>query len=166
PGHLLPVVQVRRCDRLRPPGQTRRVAEQVGDGDPVLAVRGELRPVPRYRRGKGDLAAIGDQQHGQRRHGLRAGVDVDDRVLLPRPGPGRVGEPAPQVNHRLAVDVHTHRGTHLGAAGQTLLEHRTHRREPVIHEALHGPQYPATGRDRSTGYQDFMGWTVPWYSVP
>jgi ABC-type glutathione transport system ATPase component len=108
------------------------VAQQVGDGDPVLAAGGELRPVPRHRRGQVDLTAVGEQQRGQRRHGLGAGVDVDDRVLPPRPGPGRVGEPAPQVDHRPAVDVHAHRGAHLGAAGQTRFEHRAHRREPVI----------------------------------
>nr|BFE61041.1 hypothetical protein GCM10020063_055670 [Dactylosporangium thailandense] len=71
---------------------------------------------------------------------------------MPRARPGRVGVPAPQIDHRFAVDGDAHRRADLGIARKTLFEHRANGREPLIHEPLHGAEYPAAGRAAATEY--------------
>ena len=55
----------------------------------ALAVGGELGPVLGDRRVQVELAPVGEDQAGQRRHRLGRRPDVDDRVPLPRHRPAR-----------------------------------------------------------------------------
>ena len=102
-GNLLPVVKVAIGNRLVPVRQARRVAHQVADLDLRLSVGSELRPVASHRRLEIQLAAVGEQKGYQGRHGLRGGVDVDDRIGLPGARTRFVGPTAPEINHRLAI---------------------------------------------------------------
>ena len=81
------------------------MAQDVADFDAVLAIRGELRPVRRYRRERIETAAVDEQQGGQRSDVLGAGEDIDDRVPGPFPGFGTVGIASPDIHHELALDI-------------------------------------------------------------
>src|SRR5438477_122684 len=79
------------------------MGEQVPDLDALLAARFELGPVPGHRGVELDLAAVGQQEYGQRRHRLGRRPDVGDRVALPRLLAGLVLGAGPDVDDRLAV---------------------------------------------------------------
>ena len=127
---LRPVVQVGDRHRLVPGRQPGRVRQQVPDLDVLLARGGELGPVPGHRRGQVEVAAVGQDQRTQRRHRLGGGTGVEDGVALPGRGACRVGVTAPQVDHRLAVQVHRHRGADVMRL-QRLLQRLPHSAEPV-----------------------------------
>ncbi len=94
---LLPVEEVVDRHRFLPARDAGGVRQQVAHPDVLLAVGGELGPVrgDRLRQGR----AVRDRSASARpaRHGLGARPDVDDRVLAPRDGLGRVAWP-PQMS--------------------------------------------------------------------
>jgi hypothetical protein len=65
-----------------------------------------------------ELAPVGEQEGGEGGHGLGRRVDVDQGVGLPGPGPGRIGEAAPDVDHERPV----HRGGQGGADIEAVLQ--------------------------------------------
>ena len=77
----------------------------MGDRHVLFAGRLELGPVARDRRVGVELAPVGQHQRAQRGHGLGGRPDVGDRVALPRRRAFGVDGAAPEVDHRLAVDV-------------------------------------------------------------
>src|SRR6185295_17820022 len=76
-------------------------------------------------------------------------IDVDDRVLFPGTRLGRIGEAAPQIDHRLALDRRAERRADIAPARQVALELRAHRFEFVVRETLNfalGHVRPFSGR--------------------
>ncbi len=130
--HLVPVVQVLGRHRFLPARQAGRVGHHVADEHAVLAVRGELRPVAGDGCVEVELAPIGEHQCRYEGHGLGGGPHVDDRVPLPRHRLVPVGESAPQIDDRLAVEIDRNRRPHVDALGEVGGERLTHRREPVV----------------------------------
>gem|GEM_PF-4955572 len=135
-GHLLPVIDVLRFQRLLPTREAGTVAHQVADFDPALSVGGELRPIARDRRVEVELPTVGDQQRGQRRHRLGRGIDVDDGVALPGARARFVGEATPDVDHRLAVQRDAEGCADVLAAREVGLELLAHGREFVFHTSV------------------------------
>ena len=105
--------------------------------DVLLAVGGELRPVRGDRCVQVEQAAFGKNQRGQARYGLRARPDVDDGVLAPRDGLGRIGVAAPDVEHRFTVDVDRDRGAHLCTAAEFFGQGVGDLVEPGVGMAVH-----------------------------
>jgi len=116
-GHGGPVVELLERELLGPGREPGRVAEDVPDEHAALAGGGELGPVRRHGGVQVDRSAVGQQQDAQRGHGLGRGPHGGDGVSLPRDGAGRVGVAAPEVDHRLAVDVDGR-----GGAGAVLVQ--------------------------------------------
>jgi hypothetical protein len=103
-GDLVPVVEVGLGEGLFPAGKAGGMGHELGDGDGGLPVRRELGPVLRHGSIDVELTPVRQEEGGEGGHGLGRRVDVDQGVLLPGPGLGRVGEAAPDVDHELAVN--------------------------------------------------------------
>ena len=126
-----PVVQVRGGQRAVEVRQARGVGQHVPDLHALLARGGELGPVTGHRRGQVQVAAVSEDERAQRRHRLAGRKDARDRVRRPRAGAARVRVPAPEVDHRLAVQVD--RGAGPDVIGvQRLGQRLTHRLEPLV----------------------------------
>ena len=135
-GALVPVLQVGGHQRLVPARQARRVAEQVAHQHALLAVGGELGPVARHRRVQVELAAVGQHQRDQERHGLGGRPHVGDGVALPGSGAGLVGPAAPDVDDQAAVLHDGHRTAHVRAGVDAGRERLGHAGEAVIEAAV------------------------------
>ena len=99
--HRLPRQRLLRREHAVDPGEAGLVREQMADGDVLLAVLAELGPVAHHRRVDVEPTLLGEPVGADRRRSLGRREDQDDRVVVPWP-PGRlVGDPAPQVHHRL-----------------------------------------------------------------
>jgi len=72
----------------------------------------------------------------QRRRPLGARVDDDAGLTVPRPVDGRIGDAAPQVDHRLAVDHDAHRRPELVTLTEVGGERLPHRGEVVVAAAV------------------------------
>ena len=120
--HFLPVIDVFVGHRLIHPGKPRRMAHEVPHLHLVFAVLRELRPVALHRRVEVEFAPVGQQQGGQRGHGLGGGIDVDNGVLLPGQGARPVPITSPKIDHRLAFDADRDAGPHVAALLEVLLE--------------------------------------------
>ena len=93
-------------------------------------------------------------QGAQRCHRLGDGPDVGDRVALPRDRAVRVGEPAPDVHHRLAVHEDSDRGTHVSSVQQRG-QRAGYRGEQIVVGTLnlgHVRNLARCARPRSTGF--------------
>jgi hypothetical protein len=126
-----PVAQVAGGHRAVEVRQARGMGEHVADLHVLLARRGELRPVPGHRRGQVEIAPVGEDQRAQGHHRLGGRPDVGDGVPFPRGGALRIGVPAPQVGHRLAV--HVDRGASADVVlVQRLGQRLAHGLEPLV----------------------------------
>ncbi len=103
-------------------GQSRLVGEDPANGDVALAVRGELGPVAGDRRVEVELAALHQPVDAHGRDALGGGEHERDGVALPGARLVAVGEPAPEVDHRLALEVDAARRPHLVVLGEVALE--------------------------------------------
>ena len=128
--------------------------------DALLAVGGELRPIARDRRLHVELAAVDQHEQAQGDEAFGAGEDHLQGVALPWPSRLRVGDPAPQVDDRLAVAAHRERRAKLAAVAQVLDEHVAHGLEAVGHVAV--DQHLVRTGDRHVSLQPF---TEPWSSA-
>lgn len=108
------VVEVGHGDGRGEAGEPGGVAHDLRHGDLVLAVGGELRPVPGDRRVEVEIAPVGEHQQRGGRHRLGGRPDVHDRVPLPR-GAVLVSIAAPEVDDRLAPQGHAGAGAQLVA---------------------------------------------------
>lgn len=122
--------RLRRSDRVVDRGQPGLVGEQPADGNVLLPVRRELRPVLRDGCVEVQLPALGEQERARGRHGLGGGVDDLQGVVLRGSVVLGIGDPAPQVDHFPTVQVHGDGRAHLLAACQVGRERRTCRVEP------------------------------------
>lgn len=95
------------------------MTKQLAQGYRFLAVGREFRPDPRDRGIQFQLALLDQLQRGHRGKGLGAGKQVDQRVAVPGLLALVVGDASPQIDHRLAADLHTECGAALlGAVEQ------------------------------------------------
>ena len=133
----LPVVNVLDRHRLFPTGEPGAVAHQVPHLHGRLAGLRELRPVLRHRRPEIQLAAVCQQQGGQRRHGLGGGIDVDDGVFQPRLALGGVAAAGPEIDGELAFHCEGEGGAHVSMFGEVALELLPHRREALVAHAMY-----------------------------
>ena len=136
-GGLLPIADVEHRHRLLPTGEPGAVAHQVPHLHGLLAGLRELRPVLRHRRAEVQLAAVCQQQGGQRRHGLGGGIDVDDGVLLPRLAFGGVAAAGPDIDGELAFHREGEGGAHVSMFGEVAVELLPHRREALVARAMY-----------------------------
>ena len=93
------------CGAISQRRLTGLVGEDLPDGDILLAVLGELRPVARDSRVEVDQPTRVGEGNRHRGQALRGGVDEDERVLAPRLGEARIAAAAPEVDHLLAAVV-------------------------------------------------------------
>ncbi len=100
---------------MREPGA---VAQYLPDRDPLLACGGELGPVVRDGSVDVDLAALHEHVCADRGRALRGREDDGQRVRRPLSPTGEIGQAAPDVDHRLPVEVDRAGGTDVA----TLLE--------------------------------------------
>ena len=146
---LVPLVQVRRRERRVETRQPGAVTHHVAHEHAVFAARRELGPVLRDRRVEVEHAPVGEHQHAERRHGLRARVDVDDRVLDPRIAVG-VRDAAPQVDDRLAVDRQRDARTHFESRVEVAFERAADRFETRLTHTV-GVHVPTVGASPHRG---------------
>jgi MFS transporter, ENTS family, enterobactin (siderophore) exporter len=150
PGDLIPVVVVLDAHRRREPGQPGLVAHDLADRDRVLAGRRELRPVPRDRRVRVELAPVDEDVRAQRGHRLGRGPHVRERVLLPPPVPTRVGPAPPQAHDGFAARRDRHARPDLTALGEVFGERLAHRFKTgcarTVNLNLHRPPRPFQSR--------------------
>jgi hypothetical protein len=151
--HLLPVTEVLVGDRRLPPGQAGRVRHEVADLDGLLARRRELGPVVGDGGVEVELAAVGQDQRAQGRHGLGRRPHVGDGVALPRGAVFRVDPAAPEVDDRLALQVDGHGGADIVPCVDVGGEQFFHPAEAVVtgpmhlgHRELPSSGGPAVGR--------------------
>jgi hypothetical protein len=125
-------IQVRdhvSVDRLVQRVQPRLVREELADGDRVLALLRELRPVAAHTFLVVEPATrVGDGE-GHRGQALRGRVDDDHRVLLPRLTGSRVPNAAPQIDHLLTVVIGAAGATQFPSSSEVLGERLAHRLE-------------------------------------
>ena len=106
--------------------QTRLMRQQLADGDSLLALLGELRPVG------GDAFLVVEPAPGMgerqrhRRQALGGRVDENHGVLFPRLAGRLVPHTAPQVNDLLAPVVHATGAAQFVAPGEILSERIAH----------------------------------------
>ncbi|MNE29056.1 hypothetical protein D3C80_1225240 [compost metagenome] len=111
--HGLPVVEGFGGQQLAQGRQARLMAQQLAQGDGLLAGCGELRPITRYGRVQLQLA-LGDQlQDRHCRECLGAGKQIGDGVAVPGTAGVLVCSTGPQVQHGLPTDLHAQRSTAL-----------------------------------------------------
>ena len=96
-------------DRLVEREQPRLVREELADGDALLALLRELRPVPAHPLLVVEPAARVGHRHGHRRQPLGGRVDDDHGVSLPGLASLLVSDSAPEIDDLLAAAI--------GAAG-------------------------------------------------
>jgi hypothetical protein len=113
----------------------------VPDEDAVLAVGRELRPVRGDRCVDVELAAVGEQQGRQRRHGLRRRVDVDDRVAVPRRAVV-VDDATPDVDDQLTVEHDGGRRAHVETGVEVRRQRRPHPLEALVAGPVHLSHVP------------------------
>src|SRR5207253_5272486 len=101
----------------------------------VLALGLEPGPVAGDGRVEVDLAAVGEDQHAQRRHRLRRRPHVDDGVALPRRA-GVVDRAAPQVDDELAVEGDGDRRTDVETVVEVGGERIPEGAEPLVARAV------------------------------
>src|SRR3990167_1323453 len=89
------------------------MAEQVAQGDLVLAGGGELGPVACDWRIQFELALTHQLQGGDCSKGLGTGEQVKDGVAVPGLLTLLVGNPGPQIHHGFTADLHAERHTAL-----------------------------------------------------
>ena len=133
----LPIRQLLGGDRLLPTREARRVAHEVADLDGLLAALRELGPVGGHRRVEVQLLAVGQHQGAHEGHRLGGRPHVGQGVPFPRRALGLVHVPAPDVDHRLAVEVDGHRGSHIGARIETGRERLSHTIETRLAGTVH-----------------------------
>ena len=121
-AHAVPVQGLLRGQPGAGPDHPGAMSHHHCDGDVFLAGLAELRPVRRHRRIQVDLGAVGQQMHAGAGEGLGAGEDAGQRVLGPRPLPGRIGPTAPQVDGQIALDPHRDRGADFAAFDEVPLK--------------------------------------------
>ena len=105
-AHAVPVQGLLRGQPGAGPDHPGAMPHHHRDGDVFLAGLAELRPVRRHRRIQVDLGAVGQQMHAGAGEGLGAGEDAGQRVLGPRPLPGRIGPPPHRLTAR-SPSTHT-----------------------------------------------------------
>ncbi len=120
--HHVPAAPRAGRQRARNRRQRRLMREQVAQRDPRLARLRELRPVSGDGRVELEPPHLGESEHADGGDRLADGVEVDDRVALPRARARAVGVSAPQVDHAAPVDVDRERGADLGAGGEDLAQ--------------------------------------------
>ena len=131
-GDAVPVVEVLALDRLARSAEPGPVAEQPPHRDRLLAGRGELRPVLGDGPVDVDEAPVDELLHGHRHRTLGGRPHVDERVVLPRLGPGGVGPAAPQVDHRSPGDEDAQAGTDVAPLVEVGLEGGADRAEALV----------------------------------
>jgi hypothetical protein len=113
------------------------MGQEIAHGDASFAGLGELRPVPCHRRVEIDAPGLDEAERADCRDRLPDGVEVDDRVAVPGPRARGVGVAGPQIDDRLAPDVHGEGRAHLGARDEDLAERRPYALEPGRADAVH-----------------------------
>src|SRR5205823_4525195 len=104
-----------RFERLAQRGQPGLVAEEHADSHLLLAGLAELGPVARDRGVEVELPPRDQDVGAQGNRPLGAGPEQADGVALPRPARAALGDAAPQVRDRLALDDDADRGADLAA---------------------------------------------------
>src|SRR5580704_3906549 len=135
-GHVVPfegsAVLHRRAQRRH----RRGVVQHHAGGHALLAVPAELRPQLDDRRIEVELAVACQHMGAERRGALGAGEHDAHRVL----GPGRtglgIGDPAPQIDDRLAAHGQADRSADLAVAVEVLLEGFGHALEARLAESV------------------------------
>src|SRR2546425_615824 len=82
----------------------------------------ELGPVASDGRVEIEQAGLDEPKRANGGDSLADGVEVDDRVSLPRSGPRGVGVACPQVDDSVPVDVDGKGSAHLGTGGENFGE--------------------------------------------
>ena len=112
------------------------VGEELANGDALLAVLRELRPVRAHELVVVEQATRVRERESHRGEALGGGEDEDHRVRLPRlPGVG-AADPTPEVDDPLAVAVHAAGSTDLAPAREVLREHFLDGLEALAHRPL------------------------------
>ena len=113
----MPVKQRFRGQRCADCGQARAVAENLTQGNVLLAGLGELRPDIRQCIIQINAAGLHLLQQGDGAQRLGAGKHVDQRILLPDLAVVLVHHPVPEIQHSIAADCDAERRTtRLGIA--------------------------------------------------
>jgi hypothetical protein len=105
------------------------VSQQPADQEALLALGGELGPVGGDRRVQVQFASLDEQQRAGSGRRFGGGINDLQGVVLPRPGGLGIGDAAPQVGHRSAVQVHADRRAHFRAVGEVRRERLADRLE-------------------------------------
>ena len=113
------------------------MAHQMADLDVGFSIGGKFRPVFGNRRIEVEFAAVGQEEGGQRSHGLRGRIDVDDRVLFPGPRLLDIGMATPEVDDGFAILGDAEGRANVCARVQMRLELVPHAFEFIVHESLH-----------------------------
>ena len=100
--------------------QAGAVAEQIADGELLLAGLSELRPVGGHRRINVEQALLDEAVCADGRDALRGREGIDDGVAFPRAISGSVGRAAPKVDDHPAVEHDGKRGADLAALGEVI----------------------------------------------
>ena len=125
-------IQVRHhalVDRLTEREQAGLMSQQLPDRHVVLALLGELRPVRAHPLFVIEPAARVGHRHGHGRQALGRREHQDHGVLFPRLAGRLVPNPAPQVDHLLAVAVDAAGRPQLTPAGEVVGKGLAHRLE-------------------------------------
>src|SRR5439155_10568920 len=120
--HQVPVIASVLGDRAADVANAGLVAEHLADRNRLLAVLGELGPVPRDWRLQVQLAAVREHMRAERRRALRRRHDDIHRFALPRRTRLGVSDTAPKVDDGIAVDDHADRGADLATIDEAALE--------------------------------------------
>jgi hypothetical protein len=135
--HARPVEHVVLAERRADAGEARAMGHRLRDGDALLSVRGEPRPVVRHGPLERELPAIEQHCDAERREPLRAREDQLKRVLAPAFAGCAVGDAAPQVDDGAAVVGRRERRAQLAALGEIAREGVGDRLEAGGDEPLH-----------------------------
>ena len=127
--HDLPAQHGARRQRARDGRKPGLMRQQEADRHLCLAGLREFGPVAGDRSVEIERAGVDEAERADGGDGFPDGVEVDDRVALPRSRPRGVGVAGPHVDHRVRVHVDGQRGADLGARCEDVREGAAQRLE-------------------------------------
>ena len=125
-GHLVPVVEIANRNRLARTTHAGLMGEQLADRQHLLAMGAKFGPVAGDPRVVVELAFFHRDRHGDRGQALRRGVDVDQRVLLPRSRRGAVAETAPQIDDGVTISHYREARAYFDIVSKVAYENIAH----------------------------------------
>src|SRR3954454_4107838 len=131
-GHAVPLPQVVVGQGLANRGDAGAVAQRVSHSRLTLPARCELRPYGRNRIVETDCPAVDQLQGEQCDERFADRIEVDERVVLPRPFTRFVRPAAYEVHDNPSADVHADRSTDFTALGEVVGEGITNSGEPGV----------------------------------